>query len=143
MSIKKKKLGQLEIPDFSNIKLDTDILFNLFYPVGSLYLSYESKSPAELFGGEWTQITGRFLRAANDVNVGGADNVAITAAQLAVHSHSRQGFSSSYNSSYLATPQQFGYYSSAKTLYTGSTGSNSAHSNMPAYQDIYCWERTA
>lgn len=48
-------------------------LLDLVYPVGSIYLSYVSTSPASLFGGSWTQITGRFLRAANDVSTGGAD----------------------------------------------------------------------
>lgn len=43
------------------------------YPVGVLYLSFSATSPAELFGGTWTQITGRFLRAANDVSTGGSD----------------------------------------------------------------------
>lgn len=31
------------------------------YPVGAVYISVNSTSPASLFGGEWTQINGRFL----------------------------------------------------------------------------------
>lgn len=31
------------------------------YPVGSIYISEESTSPASLFGGTWVKITGRFL----------------------------------------------------------------------------------
>ncbi len=36
------------------------------YPVGAYYISESATSPASLFGGTWTQVTGRFLRAAND-----------------------------------------------------------------------------
>ena len=41
------------------------------YPVGAVYISYESTSPASLFGGTWVQLTGRFLRMAGDVKTGG------------------------------------------------------------------------
>ena len=36
------------------------------YPVGSIYLSLNSTSPASLFGGTWKQIKDRFLLAAGD-----------------------------------------------------------------------------
>ena len=31
-------------------------LMDLVYPVGSVYETFESTSPAEMFGGTWTQI---------------------------------------------------------------------------------------
>ena len=40
-----------------------DKLFDLVYPVGSVYMSTNSTSPATLFGGTWTKIAGRFLWA--------------------------------------------------------------------------------
>ena len=36
-------------------------MFNLIYPVGSIYMSTNNTSPAVLFGGKWEQIKDRFL----------------------------------------------------------------------------------
>lgn len=38
-------------------------MLDFFYPVGSIYTSTVSTSPATLFGGTWEEITGRFLLA--------------------------------------------------------------------------------
>ncbi len=47
-------------------------LLDLCYPVGCIYQSAVSTSPAELFGGSWTQITDVFLLAAGGGYSGGA-----------------------------------------------------------------------
>lgn len=62
------------------------------YPVGSIYCSYGTISPAVLFGfGQWTKIEGRFLLGANSIyslgSTGGEATVALTVAQLPAHSH--------------------------------------------------------
>ena len=36
-------------------------IFNLIYPVGSIYMSANTTSPEILFGGKWEQIKDRFL----------------------------------------------------------------------------------
>lgn len=41
------------------------------YPVGALYLSFVSTSPATLFGGTWSQISSRFIYAGNGTSTGG------------------------------------------------------------------------
>lgn len=48
-------------------------LAGIIYPVGAVYQSFNNTSPATLFGGTWSQITSRFLYAANSSNsTGGA-----------------------------------------------------------------------
>ena len=42
------------------------------YPVGALYLSFVSTSPATLFGGSWSQISNRFIYAGNGTKTGGS-----------------------------------------------------------------------
>jgi hypothetical protein len=38
----------------------------LMYPVGSIYMSVDAKSPAVLFGGTWEKIEGRFLLSSQE-----------------------------------------------------------------------------
>ena len=91
--------GRYYTEDETYTKGETDALFTAFraallnavYPVGAIYLSTVSTSPATLFGGTWTRITGRFLLAATDGgssgasqaagNTGGAATVTLTANQ--------------------------------------------------------------
>ena len=42
------------------------------YPVGAIYLSFVSTSPATLFGGSWSQISNRFIYAGNGTSTGGS-----------------------------------------------------------------------
>ena len=42
------------------------------YPVGALYMSFVSTSPATLFGGSWSQISNRFIYAGNGTSTGGS-----------------------------------------------------------------------
>ena len=62
------------------------------YPVGSIYCSYGSTSPAVLFGfGSWTKIEGRFLLGASSTyglgSMGGAATVTLTVNQIPSHNH--------------------------------------------------------
>ena len=71
------------------------------FPVGSVYISTVNKSPARIYGGTWTQITGRFLYCTTtSKTTGGASSVsytpagtnaghAITTAQMPSHSHTQ------------------------------------------------------
>ena len=63
------------------------------YPVGSIYCSYGSTSPATLFGfGSWTKIEGRVLLGANATyglgSTGGSATVTLTINQIPSHNHS-------------------------------------------------------
>lgn len=71
-------------------------LINLIYPIGSIYISVSSTSPATLFGGTWEQIENRFLLAAGSSYVAGSTggtasgntgDTALTIAQMPKHNH--------------------------------------------------------
>ena len=73
---------------------------NAIYPVGSIYMSTNSTSPASLFGvGTWEQLKDRFLVGVGDNYANGATggmaSVTLTAAQsgLPAHNHSQASHS--------------------------------------------------
>lgn len=76
---------------------------NYLYPVGSIYMSVGTTSPAVLFGGTWEQIEGKFLLASSsnhEVNStggsethtpqGSVNNHTLTLAETPAHKHSTQ-----------------------------------------------------
>lgn len=62
-------------------------LGQVIYPVGAIYASANSTSPASLFGGNWTQITNAALRGATWVGYSGSDTHALSTNEMPSHSH--------------------------------------------------------
>lgn len=62
-------------------------LGQVIYPVGAIYASANSTSPASLFGGSWTQITNAALRGATGVGYTGSDTHALSTNEMPSHSH--------------------------------------------------------
>lgn len=129
--------------------------------MGQLYLSFDAMSPEKIWPGtKWTQITGHFLRAANDTSTGGSDTAALSLGQLPkwsatigarpgnndtvasawAYSGSVTGATASATSGMCLTSQSRTCHS---TLLTFSFGNGESHNNMPKYQDVYVWRRTA
>ncbi len=133
------------------------IVASNFYPVGAVYISTESTSPATLFGGTWSALpTGKVLRTGTGGDTGGSDThehsttaVALTVAQLPPHTHSVE-FRQTTTSHNFAMAMAAANYNPISGD-TGSTGSGSKHghgdtgssSNVPAYYAVYAWRRTA
>lgn len=115
----------------------------LAYPVGAVYISYVSTSPASLFGGTWTAITGRFPYFNAGTATGGSNTHTLTVAQMPSHTHSYGNFYTQRYDWVSGGIQQIA--SGVDDLSSGlqATGGGQAHNNMPAYQTLYAWRRTA
>lgn len=62
---------------------------DILHPVNSFYISYASTSPASLFGGTWTQITGAAIRGNNSVGYTGSDTHTLTVDEIPSHRHTQ------------------------------------------------------
>lgn len=121
------------------------------YPVGSIYMSTNSTSPASLFGGSWAQLKDRFLLGAGDTytagNTGGASTVTLTAAQsgLPSHSHGVRNARTGGSGTARWVIDSSADASSLNTVIPNSTAANasSSHNNMPPYRVVYVWQRTS
>lgn len=117
------------------------------YPVGAIYLSVTDVNPAELFGGTWERIGGRFLLGADSTYAGGSTGGEathqITTAEMPSHNHALDNYNVTGGTTSFMTVQandKKGYSGNVNTLYTGG---NQPHNNMPPYLAVYMWRRTA
>lgn len=120
-----------------------------YMPVGYVYISWSSTSPASLFGGSWTAITGRFPYFNAGTGQGGSNSHTLSVNELAKHVHGVPFYStlneahgyaiSVFNGGFQDRIAVTSAYINYSNSYTGGT---SAHNNMPAYQTLYAWRRT-
>lgn len=118
------------------------------YPVGAIYMSVSSTSPASLFGGTWEQIQNRFLLAAGSSyaagKTGGKATHTLTVDEMPKHTHKVKYTGGNANGIYGGQPgtsvsADFAY----NNLVIDYEGGNKAHNNMPPYLVVYMWKRTA
>ena len=121
----------------------------VLYPVGAVYISVNSTSPASLFGGEWESIGGRFLLGADSTytagSTGGEATHTLKTTEMPSHNHaSGHGYVNVANGSdkqALANQYMSGDdYSGNSTNYSGGSA---AHNNMPPYLAVYMWKRVS
>ena len=136
---------------------------NMVYPVGAIYMSTISTSPATLFGGTWEQIQNRFLLCAGSTysagSTGGEATTTLTAANLPNQTGSLlfHGYASGTNMQsgdgvFSGSSTVTGYKlpsdahtssSSISHIKYNNGGSSTAFTNMPPYLAVYVWKRTA
>lgn len=139
----------------SNLGIKSWLLNNVF-KVGYVWVSYTSTSPASIIGGSWTAITGHFPYFNAGTSTGGSNTHTLTAGQLADHRHwigldqdAQYGPSSSagYTVHKSGNFSDQGYstwaWSGGSGDMSGTQVGGRAHNNMPAYQTLYAWRRTA
>ena len=77
----------------TNLENSVSNILNAVYPVGAIYISTVSTSPATLFGGTWSQIQDTFLLCAGSTytagSTGGEAAHTLTTAETPAHTHTR------------------------------------------------------
>lgn len=137
-------LDTLTVKDISGIA-------NLIYPVGSIYMSLNSANPSTLFGGEWEQLTNRFLIGAGDTYgpdaTGGSEShnhitpVGYNASNKAFGITFVGGSSSGSVAGSFATTGNTVSIGSGTFEWTLPKTTEGSH--MPPYLAVYMWKRTA
>lgn len=149
----------------AKLNINKELILDLVYPIGSIYMSINSTSPATFIGGTWERIQGRFLYA-GDTNItpgseGGAINhqhkyvvwsivsKQVTGTANATNngeekpSVSRKQLSTGYPwniNSKLGDGSAWNY---TDGIQYSSTGTTSMESGMPPYLSVYIWKRVS
>lgn len=137
-----------------------EYILDFMYPIGSIYLSFDSTDPSTIMGGTWEQIIGnsssdqdRFLLLTNTSNpagnvsgsIGGEATHTLTVNEMPSHSHRQyvtansggHGTRMDYNS------DKSGLMHYDQGIDTGPKGGGQAHNNMPPYMRVYGWKRVS
>lgn len=132
----------------------SSLILEAVYPVGSIYISVNSTSPATLFGGTWEAIQGKFLLGADGNtykagNTGGEATHTLTVDEIPKHTHNMYSGNSGApdtwepdGGSYLldsVTQDKHTWWASLGMNYAGG---GTEHNNMPPYLAVYIWKRT-
>lgn len=130
---------------FKDLALKDDI-----YPVGAIYMSVSSTSPASLFGGTWTQWgSGRVPIGINSSDsdfktvekTGGEKEHTLTVGEMPSHKHD---FGQQFTGMPVSSGN-YGYYMIAgtQTDVIKNTGGNQPHNNLQPYITCYMWKRVS
>lgn len=144
------------IQNVSNVlSIKQSDLLNLFYPVGTIYETTNSSfNPSTAWGGTWSKIEGRFLLGSSGSysigSTGGEASHVLTVNEMPSHNHTY--YCDQYYS--FLMPDSSGSHEASEfnpptnrtdrlSYTTADKGGNQAHNNMPPYQVVNIWKRTA
>lgn len=152
----------MESPNITALAEELSLVYKKAYPVGSIYMSTSSTSPAELFGGDWEEYAkGRVLVGLDttmiDANTyanpefntmgktGGTKTHLLTIDEMPIHRHtvyaSTQDAGAESGKIYVHSQGSGSeYYNTTESSYAGN---GEAHNNLQPYITVKIWHRTA
>lgn len=170
VDIKKNSFGVNCFPkNDKSLEINGKTVFDMVYPIGSIYMSVNATSPATMFGGTWVQIKDKFLLSAGDTYKAGATGGEATHKltkseipnyQIGDIPEAVPGNHNNWSNGGI-TAGNLGNASSSKkgvennkdvlTITSGmqwsysisTDGGGQPHNNMPPYIAVYIWQRTA
>ncbi len=118
------------------------------FPVGAVYMSVNSASPASFIGGTWERLKDRFLLGAGDTYAagatGGSATHTLTVNEMPRHNHKSWAIVLASIPGASAPFLQGGTtHGDSQHASTTETGGGGAHNNMPPYLAVYMWKRIA
>lgn len=147
--------GTMSIGNAGFTKKFISILFLLMHPKGALFCSNDPTSPAELYGGTWERIEGKFIMGASDTypagSTGGSATHRQTAKEVASHTHD---IGTNVSGTLMTVPQWKFYITSVSQvtdpngykcygMATNTTGDGEPMNILNPYYSAYIWRRVA
>lgn len=147
--------GTMSIGNAGFTKKFISILFLLMHPKGALFSSNDPTSPAELYGGTWERIEGKFIMGASDTypagSTGGSATHRQTAKEVASHAHD---IGTNVSGTLMTVPQWKFYITSVSQvtdpngykcygMATNTTGDGEPMNILNPYYSAYIWRRVA
>lgn len=157
----------LELAEDWELKIGGKSLFDLVYPVGSVYIAFNDINPSTLFGGTWERIQEAFLWAVGEDGSdlgsrGGESTHTLTEAEMPIHRHGFSPIAGDDGDAFAGYDGSNGVINKAGTAYSNlpglnkgadwtsngciqmtKTGGSQPHNNMPPYIRVSMWKRTA
>ena len=122
-------------------------LLDVVYPVGSVYITGSTTSPASTFGGTWSQVKSGLIGCAGstglaaNLSTGGSSTISVE--QMPSHNHltvsSGKGFNASSGNGY--TTVNLFDWGNVNEVYTGKAGNGQSY--YPAHISFNVYRRTA
>lgn len=139
--------GNLSVNSIStNQQLELQI-FNIIYPVGSVYLSVNNVNPSTLFGGTWVQIKDQFLLACGSKyalgSTGGEAEHKLTVDEMPSHNHKLHVYAWGAATEDWVLENVYKGLNNTDRVRIEKEGGDKAHNNMPPYLAVSVWKRTA
>ena len=156
--------GTMSIGNAGFTKKFISTLFLLMHPVGTPYASKNPTSPAELYGGTWERIEGKFIMGASDTypagSTGGEAEHILTISEAPGHTHEVGAYGNpgwrfkiNGNVGVVVTSDSYVLINNVSLYYkditdngflgTSDVGGNEPHNNLPPYIAMYIWRRVA
>lgn len=119
------------------------------FKVGYVWTSYTNTSPASILGGTWTELKGVFPYYNASTATGGSNTHKLSSGEMPTHKHDARIHITGSEAKGYGLAQSAGFKDRVVVAYggygyyTGDTGGNGSHNNMPKYQSLYAWRRSA
>lgn len=128
-------------------------VFLAVHPVGSIFLSTDGTEPAELYGGTWERIEGRFIMGASDTypvkSTGGSATKTIAKTNLpddrleVFTQYTKGAEGQEYDVVSITYEHSNGSGDFSRTGRTSSLGDGTPLNILPPYYSMYIWRRVA
>lgn len=123
-------------------------LLDIVYPVGSVFISNNSVSPADSIGGTWTKLdSDTFICCGTPNETGGANSIRLTTDQMPSHNHQLAGFgewtTGTHYTNYIKIALDGARNWNPPMDSMSSVGGNQPFDNRPKYRAFNIYFRTA